>query len=164
MKLTIVAAAYALWLFGMELVFYWAHGPDTSALQSVVVAGLIPVLLQFVLLGLNPFGLVLPMRMALIFVLIVELSVLSNGANGQAIAYLLELLFLFGLAIAVAGCPTPELFPRMAAFFCIPNALFLLYVVFTGRYVFGRLVEGGIEPNWWGLMGAWITLYAFAYR
>lgn len=164
MKLNIVAVAYALWLFGTELVFYWSHGPDTSALQYVVVAGLIPVLLQFVLLGLNPFGLVLPVRMALIFVLIVVLSFLSNGADGLAITYLIELLFLFGVAIAVAGCPAPELLPRMATFFCIPNALFLLYVVFTGKYVFGRLVEGGMEPNWWGLMGAWLTLSAFAYR
>jgi O-antigen ligase len=164
MKLTIVAAAYALWLFGMELVFYKSHGPDTSALQSVVIAGGIPVLLQFLLLGLNPFGLVLPVRMALIFVLIVVLSFLANGAKGQAITYLMELVFLFSVAIAVAGCPDAELLPRMAAFFCIPNALFLLYVVFTGQYVFGRLVEGGVEPNWWGLMGAWLTLSAFAYR
>jgi O-antigen ligase len=164
MKLSVVAAAYALWLFGTELVFYWAHGPDTSALQSVVIAGLIPVALQFLLLGLNPFGLVLPVRMALIFLLIVVLSFLTNGANGQTITYMIELVFLFGVAIVAAGCPSPQLLPTMAAFFCIPNALFLLYIVATGRYVFGRLVEGGLEPNWWGLMGAWLTLSSFAYR
>jgi O-antigen ligase len=164
MRLHLVGAAYALWLFAIELVFYWSHGPDTSALQVVAILGLLPMALQLFFLGINPFGLVLPTRMALFFVLIALLSFLANGANSAAITYTIELLFLFTVAIVVGGCPDARLIPTIAIIASVPNAVFLLDVVFTGRYIYGRLIAGGVEPNWWGLMGVWLALSAVAFR
>jgi O-antigen ligase len=99
-----------------------------------------------------------------IFFLIVLLSYLFNGADWSAITYVVELLYLTAVTILVAGCPDRRLLPTIAVFYSVPTALWLLYVDFHGTYVWGRLVDGNLESNAWGLFGLTVGVAAFAHR
>ena len=164
MKRYVVAAFYAVWLVAVEFIFYWVRGHDPSSLQHVVMLGVIPPAVQFALLGLNPYGLVAPARLFIVFLLIVLFSYLSNGSGGEAFDYVMELMFIFGVAMVIAGSPDPQLIRAIAVIAGVLNAVFLLYIDFFGEYVWGRLYAAGIDPNWWGLMAGWGAAGAFAYR
>jgi O-antigen ligase len=165
MRLNLVAAAYALWLLSTEALFYFSYagGGEVTALQVSIALGIIPVAMQFLLLGVSPFGLVAPVRMALYFFLIVLASYWGN-AHWTSVLWLSSLVVVVGVAILVAGSPDERLIRNIAVFFSIPAALFLLYCSATGEHVWGRLEAHGITPDWWGLMGAGLAMAGLAHR
>src|SRR6185437_9909002 len=87
MKHFVVAAAYATWLVLINVVFYLVHGRDLGPQEYSVLAGVVPMGLQLLLLGFDPIGMVRPARMMCLFVLIVLLSYLFNGADWSGVVY-----------------------------------------------------------------------------
>jgi O-antigen ligase len=169
MRLNLVAVAYALWLLATELLYYvtgsyYANGGnDLTTLEVSVLLGLIPAAMQILFLGFSPHGLLAPVRMVLCFLLVVLVGYLGN-AYGTSLIWLASLAFVFAIGILVAGSPDERLIRSIGVFYSVPAALFLLYVAATGEHVWGRLEAQGIQPNWWGLMGAGLAMAAFAHR
>jgi len=124
MRLYTTAAAYALWLLAIEVIFYLAHGDNLGALEFAVGLGVVPAGLQILLLGLNPLGLAAPVQAALWFVLIVLVGYLTN-VESNSIIYLIELLLVFGIAILVAGSPDRRLIRTIGVLYAVPAALLL---------------------------------------
>jgi O-antigen ligase len=152
-RLWSVAVVYAAWLVAIELVFYLVAGKDENALQYVVMLGAVPVALQIMLLGITPYGLVSPTRLALVILLTILFSYLPNPPGWTAFVYVIDTGYVFALAIIVAGCPDHRLLRSIAAAFSLMSALFLIYINLTGEYIWGRLSAAGLEANFWGLMG-----------
>lgn len=166
MRLSVVAGVYALWLVATEILFYSLVNSgriDETSLAIGVLLGLVPAATQLLLLGVNPFGLNTPVRMALVFVLIVLLSYFGQ-ASWNSFIYLLLVLFVFGVTLLVAGSPDPRLLRSIAVLYSLPAAGFLIYVSITGERFLGRLVAHDIQPNWWGLMGLALAMAGFAHR
>lgn len=165
MRLNLVAIAYAFWLLATEVIFYqyFTPGENVTTLEMSAILGLIPAALQIMLLGVSPIGLVTPVRMALCFLLIALISYLGN-AYSTSLTWLGSLVFVFGMAILVSGSPDERLIQRIAIFYSIPAAAFLLWITMTGEHVWGRLQAHGIAPDWWGLMGAGLAMAALAHR
>ena len=92
------------------------------------------------------------------------LGYLFNGADWTGVFYVVELLYLSVVSILVAGCPDRRLLPTIAELYSVPTALWLLYIDFYGKYLWGRLVDGNLESNAWGLFGLSIGVAAFAHR
>jgi O-antigen ligase len=164
MKLFVVAAAYAVWLAAISIVFFLIHGHNVAAQESSVLAGLVPMLLQYELLGFEPHGMVLPAGMMGAFIFIVLLSYVFNGGDWTAVTYVIELLYLSAVTIFVAGSPDRRLFCRIAEYYSLPAAVWLVYIDMTGKYLWGRLVAGGLQANFWGLVGVSVGVSAFANR
>jgi O-antigen ligase len=164
MKLFVVAAAYAVWLAAISIVFFLIHGHNVAAQESSVLAGLVPMLLQYQLLGFEPHGMVLPTRVMGAFIFIVLLSYVFNGGDWTAVTFVVELLYLSAVTIFVAGCPERRLLCRIAEYYSLPTALWLIYIDMTGTYLWGRLVAGGLQANFWGLVGVSVGVSAFAHR
>src|SRR5436305_338857 len=78
MKIWLVSGSYALWLFAIEGVFYLVGGRNETALQQVVLTGLIPLTLQLFVIGFDSRGLVSSTKFALLFLFAVLLSYLAN--------------------------------------------------------------------------------------
>lgn len=163
MKLLIVAAAYALWLLAIEVIFFLIEGNDITALEGAVILGIFPAGLQFFLLGINPYGLAAPVKVALCFVLVVLLSYLGH-ADSNSFTPLIELIFNFTIAIMVAGSPDTRLLRKIAVLYSVPAAVFLIYADMTGERVWGRLFAGTIQANWWGLMAVVLAVTGFAHK
>jgi O-antigen ligase len=164
MKHFVVASAYAVWLALINVVFWLVHGVGVGPQEISVLAGVVPMGLQLLLLGFDPVGMMPPVRMMGLFYLIVLLSYLFNGADWSAVTYVVELLYLTSVTILVAGCPDRRLLPSIAVLYSVPTALWLLYIDFHGTYVWGRLVDGNLESNAWGLFGLTVGVAAFAHR
>lgn len=164
MKLLIVGSAYALWLVVINLVFYLTRGHDLTAQEYSVLLGIVPMLFQLLLLGFDPAGMARPAKVMGAFLLIVLMSYLFNGADWNAVTYVVELLYLSAVTMLIAGCPDRRLLRRIAQFYSVPSALFLLYIDAHGKYLWGRLVEGNLESNVWGLLGLTVGVTAFAHR
>ena len=77
---------------------------------------------------------------------------------------MVELLYLSVLTILVAGCPDRRLLATIAEVDSVPTALWLLYIDLFGKYVWGRLADGNLELNAWGLFGVSVGVAAFAHR
>lgn len=164
MKLWIVAAAYGLWLFGIEAVFYLVGGSDENALQFAVVAGIVPVLAQLLVLGFNPLGLAAPTKYSIVLVLVVLLSFLGHAYSWTPLIYVCDISFLLGIAIIFAGSPDQRLLRSTAVIASVSIGILLVYVNFAGEYVLGRLSANGIQPNFWGTTGLAVALAAVAAK
>jgi O-antigen ligase len=164
MKHLVVASTYAAWLVLINVVFYLVHGRELGPQEYSVLAGVVPMGLQLLLLGFDPVGMMRPARMMCLFVLIVLLSYLFNGADWSGVVYVVELLYLSAVTILVAGCPDRRLLPTIAELYSLPTAIWLLYIDFFGKYEWGRLVEGRLESNAWGLIGLSVGVASFAHR
>jgi hypothetical protein len=180
MRLHSVAAAYALWILGIFVVFYLAHAQNENALQVAVMCGAIPAGLQILLVGVDSRGLVAPMKIWLALLLVILLSYVVNAMNPQTapsanegltipaawtpIVYTLNTVLLLGIGTLVAGCPDRRLLRSIASFYCIFGTPFLIYVDLTGKMEWGRLIDGDLQPNNWGLMGLTVCIAAFARR
>jgi O-antigen ligase len=164
MKKTVVAAAYGAWLFLVIVVFYAFRGENENALQLVVLGGVLPVGLQLVLLGVDTRGLVAPTKISLAFTAIIVFSYFANAWDWMPIIYTINTVYIFVVAIIVAGSPDRDLLRAVAGIFSILTAVFLVFVCYTGEYVWGRLSANNIQPNFWGLMGLAVIASAFALR
>lgn len=164
MSLTIVAGAYALWLFSINLVFYLTGGHNFAAQEYSVLVGIVPMALQALLIGFNPAGLAGPTKVMVSLLLIVLLSYLFNGIGWVAVTYVIELVYITLLTLLVVGSPDRRLLPRLAAWYAVPSAIFLIYIVINGSYLWGRLTAGNLESNAWGLMGLSVVVAAFGHR
>jgi O-antigen ligase len=180
MRLNILAGAYALWILGIFVVFYLAHGADNNALQIAVICGVIPAGCQILVLGVDWRGLVAPVKIWLALILVILLSYFVNALNpltalgggaGTAIpvawtpiVYTLNVVLILVIATLVAGCPDRRLLRSIASIYCILGGLFLLYVDLTGEMLWGRLRANDIESNVWGLVGLTVCLGAFARK
>lgn len=180
LRLYIVAWAYTLWLAGIFGVFYLAHGKDVNSLQVAVLAGAIPAGLQLFLLGVESRGLIAPVRMWLVYLLVILLSYVVNtmdpltaasGDDGGPIpagwmplVYTVNAAFIMAIGTLVGGCRDRRLLQTIAAFYCIVGAIFLVYVDITGERLWGRLRANDIEPNVWGLVGLTVCLAALARK
>lgn len=178
MKSHVVVASYALWLFAIEVVFYLVGGNDETALQVIVICGVLPVVLQILLLGVDPRGLVAPVKLTLALLLVILLSYVVNATDpllapasteGLSIplrwvpvVFVINTAFILVLATVLAGCPDRTLLVSVSSQFCILSAAFLVYIDLTGEYEWGRLAANGIQPNFWGAMGLLLCLTAFA--
>ena len=152
---TIVAVAYAFWLLIVFVVFWRVAGHDQNALQLSVALGIVPVALQFFLLGIDPRGLVAPAKLSLVLVLIVLLSYWSapdNVAGWEPIFQVCNLIFVLSVATIVAGSPDRLLLAKIAVAYATIAGVVLVYVNLYGQYVWGRLSDG-MQANWWGLIG-----------
>lgn len=180
MKRSIVGGAYGVWLFAMLLVFYLGRGEDENALQFALIAGALPAALQLFLMGLSPHGLLSPARFALALMLVIILSYVAAGTDARLaptttdgptiplnwlpVVFTINTLYTFVLAMIVAGSPDRRLLRTAAAVFAVLAGPFLLWVVLTGEYVWGRLSAQGIQPNFWGLMGLAVGIAAITVR
>lgn len=179
MRFHTVAAAYALWLVGVWVAFYLAHGNDESALQFILICGMIPAVCQIFLLGVDWRGLVAPAKIWLALLLVILLSYVVNGMDARTapsgsgtvipaawtpIVYTINTVFILVIATLVAGCPDRRLLRSIAGLYCIFAAPFLVYVDMTGERVWGRLAANDLQPNNWGLMGLTVCLGAFARK
>jgi O-antigen ligase len=167
MRIKVVAVAYALWLLATEFLFYFYYsaggGDDITVLKIAVLFGVVPAAMQLLLLGINPYGMVTPVRVALCFLLIALVSYLGN-AYWTSLMWLASLAFVFAVTILVASSRDERLIRSIAVFYSIPAAFFLLYVSVTGAYVWGRLEAHGITADWWGLMGASLAMAGLSHR
>lgn len=168
MRLKLVALGYALWLFATEVLFYLfskggGNGDDPTVLKVAVLLGIVPSCMQIALLGINPYGLVRPVRMAMCFLLIVAIGYLGN-AQPASLTWFASLIFVFSVAILVASCPDERLLRTIGVFYSVPAMAFLLYVAATGEHSWGRLRANGVESDWWGLVGAGLAMTGFAHR
>lgn len=180
LRFRMVAAAYAIWLLGVWLVFYLVHGRDENAQQLVVMGGAIPALLQLFLLGVDWRGLVAPTKIWLALLFVILLSYVVNAmdprtaptaTNGTVIppswipvVYTMNTAFITAIATLVAGSPDRRLLRAVASFYCVITAPYLLYVDLTGKMLWGRLAANDLEPNNWGLMGLTLCLAALARK
>jgi O-antigen ligase len=164
MKLYVVAGAYAAWLFLINIVFYFAHGHDVGPQEASVLVGVVPMVLQMLLLGFDPVGMLRPARIMIAFFLIVLLSYLFNGADWVGVTYMVELIYLAALTILIAGCPDRRLLRTIAILYSVPTAIWLVYIDIFGKYIWGRLAAGGLESNAWGLIAVSVGCAAFAHR
>jgi O-antigen ligase len=178
MSRLIVGTCYGAWLFLILLVFYMYKGENENALQVMVLAGSIPAAMQLFLLGFSTRGLSSPVRLAGGLLLAILLSYVSAATDARLapvttdgptvplqwmpVVFTINTLYIFMLALLVAGCPDRRLMRTAAAVFAILCAPFLLWVVLTGEYLWGRLTAQNIQPNFWGLMGLCVGVAAFA--
>ena len=163
MKAIALGWAYGIWLFGIALVFYLVKGSDIGALEYAVLLGALPAALQMLLLGFETLGMARPLKLLLVFLLIVTVGYLVNGADWTAVTYVVELIYITALAALVAAYPESLLFRRIASVYCVLAAVFIVYIDFNGTYTWGRLTAG-LESNSWGLMAVSVGAAAFALR
>jgi O-antigen ligase len=179
MRLYSVAAAYALWILGIFVVFYLVHAKDENALQLVVMCGAIPAGLQLVVLGVDWRGLTAPIKIWIALVLVILVSYLVNGMDPQTapsavqgltipaawtpIVYTLNTVFVLGIATLVAGCPDRRLLRSIAGLYCVFATPFLVYIDLFGERVWGRL-SAGLESTNWGLMAITVCVAAFSRK
>lgn len=175
-----IGAVWGIWLLAVFFVFYLVRGSNENALQIVVLAGAVPAALQWLVLGVSTRGLAAPMRVALILMLAILLSYVAAGVdarlaptttdgptlplNWMPVVFATNTAWAFGLAMIVAGCPERRLIGDAAAVVALLGAPFLVWVVLTGEYTWGRLTAQTLQPNVWGLMGLTVSLCAFAVR
>lgn len=180
MRFWIVAGSYALWLFGMEAVYYVLKESNETVLQIAVLSGAIPAALQLLLLGLDTRGLALPTKASLLLLLAILLSYVTNALDPTLavtpsdapavptrwlpIVFTLNTAFIFVLSVVIAGSPDRNLLRSAAGIFCYLSAPLLLYATLTGEYVYGRLSANDIGPNIWGSFGLLLCLCAMARR
>ncbi len=164
MRVFVVASVYAAWLVLINVVFYLVHGHDLGPQEYAVLGGVVPMGLQILLLGFDPVGMTRPARVMGLFFLIVLLSYLFNGADWTGVTYVVELLYISAVTMLIAGCPDRRLLPSIAVLYSVPTAIWLIYIDTFGRYEWGRLVEGDLESNAWGLIGLSVAVAAFAHR
>jgi len=164
MKFWIVASAYGLWLFGLVEVFYLTNGTADNALEFTLMAGAVPAGLQLFLLGLDPIGLVAPVKFALVLLLIILLSYFGNAQDWTPLIQACNISFVLGVAILAAGSPDERLLPAIAMLCSVFTGILLIYVNFTGEYVWGRLAAHHIQPNFWGTIGLAVALAALGAR
>lgn len=178
-RLHAVATVYALWILGMFALFYFVHGKDENSLQLALICGAIPAACQVFLLGVDPRGLVAPVRMWLVLLVVILMSYLVGASDPRAarsdaadlliplawipIVFAINTVFVLAIATLVAGCPDRRLFPSIASIYCVLTAPFLVYIDITGERVWGRL-SAGLQPNMWGLVGLTVCLAAFARK
>ena len=179
MRLHTVAAAYALWLLGIFVVFYLVEGKNENALQIAVMCGAAPAACQMLLLGIDWRGLVAPAKMWLAFLLVILVSYVANVMDPRTapsifgegrippawtpIVYTFNAAFIMAIGTLVAGCPDRRLLRSIAGLYSIISVPFLVYILLYGEIIWGRLTAG-IEPNNWGLMGLTVCLGAFARK
>ena len=164
MKFWIVAAAYAVWLFGLVEVFYMTNGTADNALEFTLMAGALPAVLQLFLVGLDPVGLVAPVKFALVLILIILLSYFGNTQDWTPIIQTCNIAFVLGITILVGGSPDDRLLPAIAMLCSIFTGILLIYINLTGEYVWGRLAAHHIQPNFWGTIGLAVALAALGAR
>ncbi len=78
LRLWIVAWLYALWLNGLTYVFYLTEGSASTELESALLLGSIPVIVQIWLLGIDKRGWRTVILFSLLFVLAILLSYVGN--------------------------------------------------------------------------------------
>ncbi|HTT79647.1 MAG TPA: O-antigen ligase family protein [Stellaceae bacterium] len=182
MRFNVVVWAYTIWLIAMFGALYVTHSVNPATdLQLVLLCGVIPGGLQLLLLGIDWHGLVAPFKMWLAFLLIVLLSYLAGVTDPQLaprstgelavpaawlpIVYTLNVVFILGIGILVAGCPDRRLLRSVAGLYCILLTPFLMYIVLTGARTWGnRLAANGLQENTWGVMGLLLCFGALALR
>jgi O-antigen ligase len=164
MKLGIVATAYGLWLFGLVEVFYLTNGNADNALEFTLMAGAIPAAMQFFMLGVDPLGLVTPVKFSLVLVLIILLSYFGSSDDWTPLIQACNVTFVLGIAVLVAGSPDERLLPALAAVCSLFTGIMLVYVNFTGEYIWGRLAAHHIQPNFWGTIGLAVALASLGAR
>jgi O-antigen ligase len=180
MRFPLVVFAYVAWLMAMLVVYYLTHGQNETALQITLIGGVLPGLLQILVLGIDWRGLVAPMRIWLALVLVIVVSYVANAldphlapqpednlaipATWIPIVYTLNVVFIAAISTLIAGCPDRRLLRSIAGMFCAPAAAFLVYVDLTGTMLWGRLVANDLQPNVWGLMSLNVCIAAFARK
>jgi len=180
MRLYSVAAAYAVWILGIFVVFYLVHAKNENALELAVICGAIPAVCQIFLLGVDWRGLVAPMKIWLALLLVILLSYVvtamdprtaPSGNEGLTIpaawtpiVYTLNTVLIMGIGTLVAGCPDRRLLRSVASLYCVLGTPFLVYIDLTGEMLWGRLVAGDLQSNNWGLMGLTVCVAAFARK
>ena len=164
MKLGIVATAYGLWLFGLVEIFYLTYGQADNALEFTLIAGAVPALLQFFLLGVDPLGLVTPVKFSIVLVLLILVSYFGNASDWTPLIQTCNITFVLGIAVLFAGSPDERLLPATAMLCSVFTGILLLYINFTGEYLWGRLVAHHIQPNFWGTIGLAVALAALGAR
>jgi len=163
MKAIAIGWGYGIWLCAIAVVFYLVRGNDIGALEYAVLAGVLPAALQLLLLGFETLGMTRPVKLLLVFLLIVTIGYLVNGADWTALTYVIELIYITVIAAIVAAYPEALLFRRIAAVYCVLAAVFIVWIDFNGTYTWGRLTAG-VESNSWGLMAVSVGATAFALR
>jgi O-antigen ligase len=165
MRSRIVAVAYALWLF-FGLVVFWQVRNNQNAQEISLALGIVPAVLQFFLLGVDPRGLSAPVKLSLALLSLISFSYLSaagNVADWDPVFEVCNLIFVLAVATMVAGSPDRSLLAKIAVTYSTITGLLLIYVNLRGHYVWGRLSDH-MEPNWWGLIGLSVAAAALGAR
>lgn len=159
-----LAWLYGLWLNGITYVFYSTEGSASIELEAALLFGSIPAIVQILVLGLDTHGSQPAIRFSCVFVLIILLSYLGSIESWKNFAFLLNIIFVFIVAMIIAACPDRRMITSIAASYAVMGAIFLLFVNLTGDFQWGRLIAGSIHPNFWGLIAVSVGAAAFALR
>jgi len=144
MKAIAIGWGYGIWLCAIAVVFYLVRGNDIGALEYAVLAGVLPAALQLLLLGFETMGMARPVKLLLVFLLIVTIGYLVNGADWTALTYVIELIYITVIAAIVAAYPEALLFRRIAAVYCVLAAVFIVWIDFNGTYTWGHGVRAAL--------------------
>lgn len=158
----LVAYTYAAWLFALTLV---GTQPNASKVLSeiVLVAGVVPAVLQATLLPADTRGNAPGIWFAWAFVTLFLASYLVNESNWADLVNVFNVVFVFTLGLLVASCTEQSLIARITAAYAVMTSVYLLYVNTFGSYKWGRLT-GGVAANMWGFIALNVAAGAFCLK
>jgi hypothetical protein len=163
LRLWIVAWLYALWLNGLTYVFYLTEGSASTELESALLLGSIPVIVQIWLLGIDKRGWQTGILFSLLFVLAILLSYVGNIESWMMWVFFFNIIFVFIVGMIISACPNSRIITSTAASYAVLGAILLLMGNLTEDYNISRLTSG-LHPNFWGLIAASVAASSFAFR
>jgi O-antigen ligase len=158
----IVGWLYGTWLSAINVIFYTAS-ESKNALEMAVLAGVIPAAAQLIVFRLDTSGWSRLWLYSWAFIVVICAGYTYSIQTWQDLISVLNLVFIFAIAMTIAGCADGELLMRLCPPYAILSAGFLVFINLTGEYVWGRL-SAGLQPNVWGLIALSVGIAAFGVR
>jgi O-antigen ligase len=158
----IVGWLYGTWLFAINLIFYTAS-ESKNALEMAVLAGVIPAAAQLIVFRLDTSGWSRLWLYSWAFLVVICAGYTYSIQKWQDLINVLNLVFVFAIAMLIAGCADGELLMKLCPPYAILSAGLLVFINLTGEYVWGRLTAG-LQPNMWGLIALSVGIAAFGIR
>ncbi len=158
----IVAVAYGAWLFIFTCVFH-QYPENKVILELTLLLGVVPVLMQCLLLDVDTRGIASGMWFFWAFMLIFIAGYIIDGCTWDDLVNLFNVLFIFFIGSLVASSIDTSLLQRLSGAYAIMISPYLIYVCLFGIYVWGRLYDG-LAPNLWGLVAVSVAVGSFGLR
>lgn len=158
----IVAVAYGAWLFIFTVMFH--QFPDNKViLELVLLMGMIPALMQCLLLDVDTRGIASGMWFFWAFMTVFIAGYLVTGCTWEELVNLFNVLFIFFIGFLVASSVDATLLQRLSGAYALMISPYLVYVSLFGIYVWGRLYDG-LAPNLWGLIAVSVAVGSFGLK
>ena len=158
----IVGWLYGTWLFAINLIFY-TSSESKNALEMALLAGVIPAAAQLIVFRLDTSGWSRLWLYSWAFLVVICAGYTYSIQTWQDLINVLNLVFVFAIAMLIAGCADEGLLISLCPPYAILSAGFLVFINLTGEYVWGRLTAG-LQPNTWGAIALSVGIAAFGIR